>query len=99
MPRTPSPIPALILSVLLTGCGPGASESSSVRQNLVEAQRREADAIQRSEQTAEDARQERRRREFWQATAFASALAAVVLLIVGVAVGSRSKTHDPDVHL
>ena len=78
-------VPVLILAGFLAGCGPGGSD---VRSD--DTQRREMETLQRVRDDAvEQARHERGRCAFWQGTAFA--LMAIVFLVIGVALGSRSK--------
>jgi heme/copper-type cytochrome/quinol oxidase subunit 2 len=83
-----------LLLCLLAGCDDGsnavraqhAARMRAERDARIQAQRREADAVQ-----AASAQQEKK--EFWQLTASGLAVIAVVLLVVGVGVGSVTK-HD-----
>ena len=72
-------IPVLILAGLLAGCDPKPNVEQE-RQARIEALKREAE-------------QERARREFWQALTYAAGVLAVILLIVGLSTGSRSRNH------
>ena len=82
MRRTILPLAATLY--LLAGCGGSPPAPEPDRSAIIEAQRREADAQQ-------DAKNERARREFWQGAAYTAGLAAIVLLIAGTAIGSRSR--------
>ena len=85
MCRAPKLIPVLALIALLAGCNQKEPDVDRERQSRLDAVRRETEALQL-------AQRERQRREFWQTAAYTAAALAVVLLIVGTAVGSRS--HD-----
>ncbi len=80
----------LALAVLPAGCGDGgaAGRIEAERQARAEAQRREEAAVRQ-------ARTETERRERWQSAAWAGALLAVVLLVAGTALGSRSRDAGP----
>ncbi len=79
MPVLSKPILISILIALLVGC-----DESEYEQSRAEALRREAAALQ-------EAQDERARREFWQGLTCVAGVGAVVLLIVGVAVGSSTR--------
>ena len=79
-------LPTMVALALLAGCGGSPPTPEPDQSAIIEAQRRQADAQQ-------EARDERARREFWQSAAYAASLAAVILLVAGVGIGSRSR-HD-----
>jgi ferric-dicitrate binding protein FerR (iron transport regulator) len=91
----------LILVITMAGCGSGVPNPGPARQGHAEAQRREVEVLQQARDDAvhmavlavQESQRERVRRERWQVAAYTAALAAIALLIVGVAVGSRSKPH------
>lgn len=90
MSNTVRQILALVLIGLLAGCNRSEPEIDRERQARIEAARREAAAVQ-------VAQKEQARREFWQSTAYTAVVIAVVLLVVGTAVGARSRDagHKP----
>ena len=79
-------LPMITALALLAGCGGSPPAPGPDPSVIMEAQRREADAIQLADR-------ERARREFWQGAAYTAGVAAVILLIAGTAIGSRTR-HD-----
>ena len=76
------------LLCLLAGCTDNSSVIQLERDARIQAQRRESTAVR-----AASTQQEKK--EFWQLTASGLAVTAVILLVVGVGVGSVTKHDEP----
>ncbi len=79
MRRILSLIPVLTLTGLLYGCDRGTQNDQDI-----ELIRRQVEAV---------IQHERQRCEFWQAATYATGVGAVILLVLGVAIGSRSRKY------
>jgi hypothetical protein len=73
-------IPIVALAGTLSGCDPSGRQDDQD----IELIRRQVEAI---------IQYERQRCEFWQAATYATSVGAVILLVLGVAIGSRSRKH------
>jgi hypothetical protein len=83
----------LVLIAMLAGCGDAGKQEQRARDT----QRREAVAQAQSREIAalDQTQAERARREFWQGLACFAGAWSVVLLIVGVAMGSATiRKHE-----
>ncbi len=90
-------LPITVLLCLFVGCDNSAdmiqaehaARMRAERDARIQAQRREESAVQAASTLQE-------KKEFWQLTASGLAVVAVILLVVGVGVGSVTKHDEPE---
>ena len=94
--RVATLVSTLILGSVLAGCGPSASHLEREQREAAALQQARDEAIRQAEAAVQESREERIRRERWQFATFAASVAAIIMLVIGVALGSGSKPNGPN---